>query len=692
MTISLWVKSFSALTGTGIKPSSPGLARLKLLLLGVVLAAAIGERALHLDAFPLWVDEAESCINALTILDHGYPTDSYMGLPIYENTLVQPWPESEEYEFRDISYSAKGMAVYHGWLPLYSIAGAFWLGGIKPDHPTETLQVRHSGAEMLFRTRVGRSPALVFSLLFLLALFFGARRIFNETAGWVALLLGGFSHLYVWYGGQARYYSATLALNALCLLLAWLMLTEGKWRHFVTGGLVFVLLFHTHMLSFLAGAIMVLGTVPFLWRHVQALLKIGVFGALILAGTVPWALWTGFLDHATGIPMAWSILEFPAGILDPILRRHNLTFPLLCGALWLPLSVWLKSRFPDRFPPSLSRWRAAIVFLVAWMVVNFLAFTFLVPAASYFYFRLVLGLVAPGILCSAGGISALARLLWPRRTVLVSFALVVVFFASWAHLPFRPWDPCPRSTFQAPVLEMVEQLRGKTFRPGTRIYSTPNEHLTLTFYSGLPIQSVAPVRKSFLDNHPEEVVILECFPRYGRPPLSPDEVFKAAKDFGHQINRQEARRISNKLRHWMTAAHAEERGARVYPASPGHDPLFQRLSAIQASLEQEYLKEQYSEPTAHALWRGYPMEDLSSFWLLFFYRFVDPEKRIGPHLNYAGRIKGSHASVLNSKWVIYESPRLSTSLCVAQKCPEENPAGRHAALSEHQTSPGGGYQ
>ena len=48
-------------------------------------------------------------MNALTILEHGVPRGEYLGLPIYENTLTEPWPGNREYEFRDSSYTAKGM-------------------------------------------------------------------------------------------------------------------------------------------------------------------------------------------------------------------------------------------------------------------------------------------------------------------------------------------------------------------------------------------------------------------------------------------------------------------------------------------------------------------------------------------------------------------------------------------------------
>ena len=113
-----------------------------LLLLGF-LVAGTWLRVIDIADRPLQVDEAESSINALTILEHGYPTDTYMGMPIYENTLSVPWPESEEYEFKDSSYSDEGVAIYHAWLPLYSIAAALKLAGIEPDPPTTSLHPRH---------------------------------------------------------------------------------------------------------------------------------------------------------------------------------------------------------------------------------------------------------------------------------------------------------------------------------------------------------------------------------------------------------------------------------------------------------------------------------------------------------------------------------------------------------------------
>ena len=104
---------------------------------------------------PMWVDEAESCINALTILQHGVPMGTYLGMPIYENTHIVSWPESSEYRFKDVSYSDSGLAVYHGWMPLYAIAGSLWATGIQPDELTSPPNVRHT----LNRSTCERFPA-----------------------------------------------------------------------------------------------------------------------------------------------------------------------------------------------------------------------------------------------------------------------------------------------------------------------------------------------------------------------------------------------------------------------------------------------------------------------------------------------------------------------------------------------------
>ena len=219
-------------------------------------------RTWDLGSTPLWVDESESCINALTILDHGVPVDHYLAQPIFENTLAKPWPQSAEYEFKDGSYSEKGLAIYHGWLPLYAIAGSFKLAGIEPDRDADYRGVRHSPGDLRLRTIVGRLPSVAFGFVFLVAVFLAGRAFYGADAGFVALAVAVMCEPAVSFARQARYYAPTLALTTCCCLALWAMSRRGRWRDFVAGGVLFGLLFHAHMLSFVVACAAGLLLVP----------------------------------------------------------------------------------------------------------------------------------------------------------------------------------------------------------------------------------------------------------------------------------------------------------------------------------------------------------------------------------------------------------------------------------------------
>jgi hypothetical protein len=191
-------------------------------------------RARGLSEDPLWVDEAESSINALTILQHGVPTDNYLGLPIFENTYTLSWPESAEYEFKDSSYSSRGLAIYHGWLPLYSIAASFSLNGVRPDEPDGDLRVRHTLGEMRHRTRAARVPAVLFGVAFLVGIFFAARELYGVDAAWAVLGAGALNTSAFAFDRQSRYYSSSLVLYLLAALM-FFHAEAGPVQDFVIG-------------------------------------------------------------------------------------------------------------------------------------------------------------------------------------------------------------------------------------------------------------------------------------------------------------------------------------------------------------------------------------------------------------------------------------------------------------------------
>jgi hypothetical protein len=624
------------------------------ILLGIILSYGILLRVWDLGSKPFWVDEAESSINALTILEHGLPGDHYLGLPIYENQLVRPWPESPEYEFQDSSYSRRGLAIYHGWLPLYVTAASFALAGVKPDQDVTALRVQHSAAEMHRRTVAGRVPAVLFGALFLLAIFFSARELYGADAGWAALAAGTVFKPVVDFARQARYYSPTLALTACAGLMIWRMARRGKGRDFIFGAAVFVLLFHTHFLAFLSATAAFGLTLPWLYRQPRVAGKLTLFAVLVAAGVVPWILLTGFAQSVADLPKARSLLSVED--LWDFVRKLRL-FPLLAGStlLWLLLAERLRKKVPERLVRSFVEYRWPFLFLAGWVLISQMAFVGFVPAASYFYGRLVLTILVPCLLFGAMLFAGVARALSLRYTPLLASCLFVLVLLPPGQVSLWPTTEAPGtpSTF-----DVIESLRSFEIQAGTRIYATPNEHLTLTFYTGMPIQNVAPVRKSFIDGYQGELLFLESGPRYEA--LDWREIQCVLSATGYPLSDTAAQSLEPLLANRLLYEDLQGRVARVTPALEPAPDFFTALLRFQRTKTAEVLAEKLAlqgNPT----FRGYRLPNYHSWWQIYYYRFVYPEARTGSHLNYAGRTRDAEAFVLPLEWVLYHCPAGKTN-------------------------------
>lgn len=623
-------------------------------ILGGLLLISIGIylRAHNLDSPPLWIDEAESTVNALTILEHAVPVDRYLGLPLYENTLVRPWPESEEYEFKDDSYSDKGVAVYHAWLPLYSIAASLALFGIEPDRASEDLKVLHPPESFAVRTLAPRIPAIVFSAVFLILLFFFATDLYGKDAAWAALVGGSLSARYVWLGRQARYYSITLAFTALCGWAIWrASRSTGRRRDFVLVGVSLVLLFHCQTLSalILGGAFAAM--IPFMVRQPKIISNLILAGGIGLAGTLPWVLLTGFLDHAVEIPKAWTLLSLPGDLFLFPLRYKSLLVPCLFGLLLLAGSLFWKGGLPARWRDPFRAHAKAFYFMLVWLILAFFAYTFLIPAASYFDRGIALVVSIPGFLLTALALTAFWRVGVPRFSFPLSAVSMAVLLLLSGRIAFS--DAEREAVAMSDWKELDRAIRSWNLSPGTRIYCSPNNHFLPTYYLGLPVQSVAPVRRSFLENFEKDLVILERTKRYSM--LSPEKIATMTEQLGEPL--AAPNELSDlRWKVWNLAARraVARQGVEVHPTPQQPSPLEQALIDSQTEITTVKLNEEWG---AIPVFRGRKLEDWTDWWPIFWYRFVDPESRMGKKLNYAGILPEAKAWVLPCTWVIYEWDR-----------------------------------
>jgi hypothetical protein len=621
-----------------------------LALLCAILLWSLALRAWRLDEKLFSVDEAESTINALTILDRGYPANRYLGLPLFENTLTEPWPDSLEYEFKDSSYSQRGLAIYHGWLPLYSIAASLKLAGVVPDRALAAPEVTRSWQDIARLTWAARAPSVLFGMLFVLLMFVMADELYGRDAAWGALLAGGFSSGIVDFARQARYYALATLLSAACCLLVWRVYRHGRWRDYASAAIGFALLFHTHTVAFLIACLAMALILPAAARRQGWHWKLLLFGGLLAIPTLSWIWLTGFLE-ATRVPRAWPYLEFPEDLAAFLMLRLPIAALLIGGSIvFLALDLGGHRIWSGLARPFLER-RAEFRFLITWLVLTYVVFTCAAPAVSYSLNRLLLPMTGPGIVLAAGLVAAFARAAIPRPPAGLAAALLVGYLAFFGTLdPFALESARPRYKDEA-----IEFLRSYDFQPGTRLYATPNFHLILTVYTGLPVQSVAPVRKSFLDTYPSEILLIEIPPF--RPP-TPERVADAASAAGVEVGLEAARELASEVTRRAVWTRLKGSVARVEPdldavAVPS---FLTPLIEAQPADTEEWMRNASAVRAFPAVFRGFQVRDWGGWWPVYFYRFVDPAARMGPHANYRDRLRSARAWVAGSGVTIYQCP------------------------------------
>ncbi|MGZ0657382.1 hypothetical protein ACWPKS_17420 [Coraliomargarita sp. W4R72] len=599
-----------------------------------LLLLGLGLRAWTACSSNLWCDEAESSINALTILEQGLPVSEYLGQPIFENTLTLPFPESEEYEFKDSSYSEKGLTVYHGWLPLYSIALAQALCGITPDHVSSGIQPKHSSEDVFVRTLAPRLPALLFSIGYLIIIFKLIKGVAGSTAAIMALLWFSLNRDTIAFGHQARYYSLTLLASAACALAAWNLYKHGRWKDYLWLGLTEAILFHTHQLSAVAFAATCVLLLPRILTHERWLLKCGTAATLAALLTIPWAIWSGFFTTASEVPKAYHLFDNRSDWFNYLAERP---IPLMIIIALIVLSIFarcFKHYFPHTSSPELKDSNAVMIFLLAWLSCAFLAFHLLVPAASFFFERLTLIAITPfGCLLGILGANFI-----PKRKQTI--ALIPACIAALSLLAINnnlPKFPTYKGGTISPILTHLKNLPE---RDSNRIYASPNDHLIWTYYTGLPVQSIAPIRKSFLDKYTGRFLLLESQLVTSKP--SSEVIRSYARLAGLELNDSEIEVFKELIQSHLFEQNLQIRGLIESSSldDVSIDFLHDYIEELEAANIENNLRvaRQLKELT---VFKDLPFENVNELWMGFFYRFSNPEFRVGSQSNVRSTLEKS---------------------------------------------------
>jgi hypothetical protein len=614
----------------------------------LLILLAVGLRAFHLDRPRLWVDEAESALNALTIVAEGVPGDRILGQPLYENTLVRRWPESAEYEFRDISYSDRGLAIYHAWLPLYSIALAFRLAGVTPEMARHGTPLQNASEKEIARwTVVPRLPALVFSALFVVLAWRLGRSLHSASTGWALALAAASSNILIWFGRQSRYYSATLAGSAGCGLAIWNACRRGRVADHAMAGVAIGTLFHINSLNALAMAgvyaveLSLTRDQPRLWLRV--LTTATMSGLLVL----PWAVWSGMLAQAQLIPAARHFLDWRAVLWSLPSKNSVLLAPLGLGLIWLLACLVLGERIGARWRLPFVSAARELRFAYVWLTLSYVVFLGGIPAASYFESRLKLVVAVPGLLACALVFSAASRAARSEWHFLPAVAMAGLLVVSRQIPPKLNVGADDRG-----FTDLVGLVRSWKLGPSGRVFSTPNDHLVLTYYAGRPVQSIAPVRKEWLDDPMRDLVIVagERFER-----LEAGDVQGVARGLGASLSRAEAERRGKEAELLTTEFDLRMSGAHLVSSPPLLDDLDRALmDAVRLKTRRGLAR--WSRGTPFGVF--FEPTNYDELWHDFFYWFSDPERRKGAGLNYAACGARARVTVHPSGWSVFDCRRI----------------------------------
>lgn len=626
--------------------SSPTLRRhLSPTIVTLLAVLAIALRGYGLGAPLLWVDEAESALNALTIVADGVPSDTYLGQPLFENTLVRPWPAHPEFEFRDVSYSDRGLAVYHSWIPLYAIAATFRLAGVTPAEARRGPPLRDrlaSAEEMALWTAIPRLPSLLFSALLVVVLWRLGREIHSDGVGFALALAGATSSFLVFAGRQARYYSAALAAETASGLAIWIAWRRGRVRDHAVAGALIGVLFHTHSVSAMAMTAVYLACLP-IGRHqpqiVRRLMAAGVTAAVLI---LPWVVWSGLFHHAGYLPPARQYMDLAKVFRSVLTTDPSILATTVIGILWFAVARF--TRMGPRWRQPILDLQAGLYFTSVWLLLTYALFIALIPAASFAMFRLRLVVAIPGLVMMALVVAAACRAINLRATWAPVLGLSALLLAS------RQLPPRLAGGEDPAFVDLIRDVKAWPLEDDGRIYTSPNDHLILTYYSGRHVQSFAPVRRDWFERADNVVVIAGR--RYDAPPIAAMQAM--ALEHGVTLDRVNA--------HALAQAGVQVATAEDFVAAgitPEDLPPLQPRSLAPAvvRLVRDRTRLNVDETMAGTPLDGEPFATWEDFRHAFFYWFVDPPRRAGEGLNYRSCLARARPIVHPSGYTLFDCRR-----------------------------------
>jgi hypothetical protein len=170
------------------------------------------------------------------------------------------------------------------------------------------------------------------------------------------------------------------------------------------------------------------------------------------------------------------------------------------------------------------------------------------------------------------------------------------------------------------------------------------------------IQSVVPVRKSYLDNYPGDIIFFSNVPFWRTGPLTSGLLREAARNAGSELSAGDALELSCRL---SSQDFRSEEGAKVARVVPPVTPVPAFAAGLWKQQQEEFpewFRSYYRWLSGFPLFRDFKATNASDWWIQYFYALVNPQQRRA-NPNYENRIRNATLTVLPcADLVVYYSP------------------------------------
>ncbi len=429
-------------------------------------------------------DEAEVYLAAQSIFESGVPIGFYRA-QFYENAYLYEANDSM-YQFLPTNYLHTNLVLRKGWMTYY-VTAFFSIFG-KNEF-------------------VLRLPFVIIGLLSMLALYLFSCVMFGRRTALIAAFLYAVSPSLLFYDRTIRYYSPMVLLVLLSSYFFFLAFEKKELKYYILGWVALSLLFHTNVLIFgsLAVAIAAYGLLKkCLWNRNAA------YSAAVLAiMIIPWIIATGFFQNFSGEPHNNLVVSEPGFIYHTIIsgisNQPLLHIMLYIGLLMLVASLSFEKRVPKAFFWKEKNAGQFIIIIAAALII----FPLMLSPQSSFEEKMFVSVIPFYILIISKSFDvfiAKKKVLFFAVIGLVILSGLITYEQEQSHdnLFMKDIFGLQREN----VFFRIEKIVEENTQGSPLVLMTENQ-FPLMFYTNLTAQTVWPVRKEFIDNYEDELVIVE---------------------------------------------------------------------------------------------------------------------------------------------------------------------------------------